>query len=151
MLTIKEMIIFLYDLKHIDLYDLAGNLISRREKQSIYNSIAGKKDPRRAEWLDDLFEVTNSTVYHNSNHRVVNGGLLNPLSKINSLGGSLRSRGSNAVIQSVSLLGSANNQGLPTRRNNNSNCDYYPPNEVTNSVSMLISDRQGLVLSCNSK
>ena len=139
MLTIREFVDFLSLLKTGNALDGLEQRLPEDEVKRIYNDIAEKRNPYRAEWLDADFKVVDERLHINYNHRNVNGNLQpqnsEPLEE--------------CVMENVyvDLMGSANKQGLPTRKSNNQEFYYWKPLEDNNSVARFFacSGRVGLL------
>ena len=142
MLRIDEFIHFLNLLRSDVVYDLAGNRISKGELRSIYDEITQNKDPVRSELLDADFKIYNQRLHLNTNHRTNNNNKLEPRTI----------RELEACITEdchVDLLGSANSQGLPTKRTNSGVFHFYHPRSDNNSVAWFGAYAGGAELICN--
>ena len=134
----RDSIDLIIDLGHGKrMYDGDGNLISSTEKQFISKNITERRDPWRAENLDNYFHNFNGQYYMDSEHVVINGSIVNlksvPISFVRDEDG-------------WTSFKYFNEDGLATKLKGKE-VYFYPPND--NTVAGFYADSGGAVLDCD--
>ena len=140
MLTIRQFVDFISELKSGKIYNGQGTKISQTQIDALLEDILTQREPYRAEWLDADFKLVNKILHINYNHRTLNGQLTpqksEPLEK--------------CLMEDsyAELLGSTNAQGLPTKKAK-SGLYFYFPRSDNNSVAGFWADSDWVFLYCN--
>ena len=118
-------------------YDGKGRPITVTVLKQVYNEIAEKRDPWRAEWLDARFTKIGGALSINYNHHLSGGNLTAGKSEI-----------LEAYLEENSWIDvtSFNKQGLPTRKSSTQKLYYWPP--IDGTVARFYADSGWAGLSC---
>ena len=146
MLTIREFVDFLNQVKEGKAEDGLGNKISKSELDKIYKDITEQRNPWRSEWLDADFKVVNGVLQINYNHKIVNKKLVPQNSEpLESCLMQDRLPG----IDIEFLLKNANKQGFPPTNIPGGDLWYFYPRGDNNSVARFYARAGRVDLGCN--
>ena len=118
-------------------YNGNGKLVDKKELSDLFDELAGKRDPWRAEHLANSFHKVHDSLYIASDFELKEGKLrpkkLEPLE--------------DCVMENSFIdISSLNKQGLPTQKSENSQVYFWPPRE--NRFAWFDADADWAVLYC---